>query len=359
MKDYFILFIKKIIFFSIISLSKTNFLFLRPQTPQSPYPYIVENDVEFRNYNDNIKLSGTLTYSNITKQKYCVVLAHASGGNNRDAELALHKTFLVLGDYLTRRNITVLRFDERGISKSGGNFMEARFVDFSNDILAGIDYMKQRKEFKTCKFGIIGHSKGGMTAMLAANNSKNVEFIVLLGSPATDLESVFLKQTELVHKAFKKSDEEIEKHLEYNRLCFELIKRIDDRKELKKALLKVSTDILKNEADDDISMLSLPWFKDALLFNCHELLKNIKIPVLGIYGSLDIHVLPDENMIALNNSLIEAGNKNFKLIKFKNLNHLFQTAKTGSPLEFGLIRETISPKVLKEISRWINSHLPQ
>ena len=109
MKDYFFL-IFKIIFFPIIILSKTNFLVLRPQIPQLPLPYVVEADIEFKNNLDDTKLSGTLTYSNITKANYCVVLAHPSGGNNRDAELANHKTFLVLADYLTRENITVLRF---------------------------------------------------------------------------------------------------------------------------------------------------------------------------------------------------------------------------------------------------------
>ena len=194
--------------------------------------------------------------------------------------------------------------------------------------------------------------------MLAANISTNVEFIVLLGSPIIDLTRVFLKQAELVQKSFNRSEQEISDYVLFNKICFELIIKLDDRKKLKEALIIAFERILKTEnADEMISMLILPWFKDALLFKSHEILKNIKIPVLGLYGSLDIHVLPEENMNALNNSLIQAGNKNFKLVKFKKLNHLFQTAKTGSPREFGLIRETISPKVLKEIARWINNEL--
>jgi hypothetical protein len=35
------------------------------------------------------------------------------------------------------------------------------------------------------------------------------------------------------------------------------------------------------------------------------------------------------------------------------LNHLFQTAKTGSPAEYAQIEETISPVALDKIAAWI------
>jgi hypothetical protein len=35
------------------------------------------------------------------------------------------------------------------------------------------------------------------------------------------------------------------------------------------------------------------------------------------------------------------------------LNHLFQTAKTGSPSEYAQIEETMSPVALDTIGRWI------
>jgi len=35
------------------------------------------------------------------------------------------------------------------------------------------------------------------------------------------------------------------------------------------------------------------------------------------------------------------------------LNHLFQTAKTGNPNEYGDIEETMSPVALEKIAGWI------
>lgn len=38
------------------------------------------------------------------------------------------------------------------------------------------------------------------------------------------------------------------------------------------------------------------------------------------------------------------------------LNHVMQTAQTGSPLESGTIEETISPVALQVIGNWISRH---
>jgi hypothetical protein len=38
------------------------------------------------------------------------------------------------------------------------------------------------------------------------------------------------------------------------------------------------------------------------------------------------------------------------------LNHLFQTASTGSPAEYGTIEETFAPAALQLITDWIAQH---
>ena len=35
------------------------------------------------------------------------------------------------------------------------------------------------------------------------------------------------------------------------------------------------------------------------------------------------------------------------------MNHLFQTAGTGAPAEYGMIEETMAPEALETISDWI------
>jgi hypothetical protein len=47
------------------------------------------------------------------------------------------------------------------------------------------------------------------------------------------------------------------------------------------------------------------------------------------------------------------GMKKFEVDELPGLNHLFQTARTGAPAEYGNIEETISPVVLEKVAGWI------
>ena len=133
----------------------------RPQTPTRPFSY-VEEEIKIENIKANVTLSGTLTYLNNVRPKAVVLLAHGSGGQDRDETVFEHKPFMVIADHLTKNNIAVIRYDERGIGKSTGNFISASSIDFAEDILCGINFAQNHSVISSVKnIGIIGHSKGG------------------------------------------------------------------------------------------------------------------------------------------------------------------------------------------------------
>jgi hypothetical protein len=76
--------------------------------------------------------------------------------------------------------------------------------------------------------------------------------------------------------------------------------------------------------------------------------------VLALFGEPDRQVNADENIPFVEETLKNAGNKNFEVIKMPGLNHLFQTAGTGSEYEYIRTEETISPEVLKLMYGWID-----
>jgi predicted esterase len=47
-------------------------------------------------------------------------------------------------------------------------------------VLAGVNFLKTRKEINPHKIGLIGHSEGGIIAPMVAVKSPDVAFIVLL-----------------------------------------------------------------------------------------------------------------------------------------------------------------------------------
>jgi len=104
----------------------------RPQEPKEPYPYKSE-EVKFVNAEAGDTLAGTLTLPNEGGPFTAVILVSGSGPQDRNEELLGHKPFLVLADYLTRKWIAVLRYDDRGIGESTGDFRIATSEDFADD----------------------------------------------------------------------------------------------------------------------------------------------------------------------------------------------------------------------------------
>ncbi|HPG73854.1 MAG TPA: alpha/beta hydrolase, partial [Bacteroidales bacterium] len=93
----------------------------RPQEPKPPFDYTSE-DIFFENTKAGIRLAGTITYPKGEGPFPAVVLISGSGPQDRNEEIFGHKPFLVIADYLTSRGIAVLRYDDRGVAQSKGDF---------------------------------------------------------------------------------------------------------------------------------------------------------------------------------------------------------------------------------------------
>ncbi|CAF0831854.1 unnamed protein product [Brachionus calyciflorus] len=316
----------------------------RPQTPKRPFKYI-EEQVEIKH--PNITLSGTLTYPKNKKPIASVVVCHGSGGHDRDETIYDHKKFMVLANFLTNLDIAVLRYDERGIRNSSGNFLKSNDVDFAQDAIAGLEFLKSRKETKKSKLDLIGHSKGGFTSIIASNKSKLVNFMVLLGSPSVSGEEILYEQTRLILKSQNTTEKKIQISLEIAHY-FKLILSNAATDEEKNFI-----QIAMNNVFLGLESMTTPWYRSFLIFDPSKILSKTRIPVLGIWGSKDTQVSAFQNLQPMRNALEKARNKKYKLVTFDGLNHLFQTSLTGSPDEYGLIEETFSIEVLNLIGKWI------
>ncbi|GAI02320.1 unnamed protein product [marine sediment metagenome] len=107
------------------------------------------------------------------------------------------------------------------------------------------------------------------------------------------------------------------------------------------------------KAEAQIKSILSPWFRYFLTYDPRPTLMKVKCPVLAINGQKDVQVPPKENLSAIEEALKLAGNNNYTIKELPGLNHLFQTAQTGSLSEYARIEETISPTALKIMSDWI------
>jgi hypothetical protein len=104
-----------------------------------------------------------------------------------------------------------------------------------------------------------------------------------------------------------------------------------------------------------LEQLFNPWMLNFLKYDPAPALSKLKCPVLALNGDKDLQVPADANLAVIEQQLKAAGNKKGIIKKYPGLNHLFQEATTGSPSEYGIIEQTISPVVLQDIVEWILS----
>ena len=341
---------------------------VRPQEPIKPFPYYSE-DITFENKKVGINLAGTLTLPNKEGVFPVVILISGSGPQNRDEELLGHKPFLVLSDFLTKNGIAVLRYDDRGIAMSKGDFKTATSADFATDVESAIAYLKTRKEINKNKIGLIGHSEGGLIAPMVASKSKEVAFIILLAGTGIQGDSLLLLQKKLIEEASGINKEDIQKGQSSNRKVFDIVNKSTSLEQLNSDLTIYFKQILKDNpntqkpaemSDDDfvklqVKQIASPWMQYFIKYNPAAALEKVKCPVLAINGEKDLQVPPKENLEAIKKALTKGGNKRVATKELPNLNHLFQECNTGSPDEYATIEQTFSPIALTEILKWLQT----
>jgi pimeloyl-ACP methyl ester carboxylesterase len=339
----------------------------RPQEPMEPFPYRSEN-VEYPNAAAAITLAGTLTMPESGGPFPAAILISGSGAQDRDELVFGHRPFLVLADHLTRQGIAVLRVDDRGVGGSTGGMATATSEDFAGDVAAGIEYLETRAEIDGGKVGLIGHSEGGIIAPMVANRGGNVAFVVLLAAPGVVGEELLYDQSALIGKAMGATDEWIEQNQRTQAGIFAVLKSdlgdAEMREQLRETIAAAVAELPEEQRSTagldseeaieiQIEQVMSPWFRFFLTYDPAPALRDLKCPVLAMIGEKDVQVPPEKNLDATEAALQAGGNPDYTVRELSGLNHLFQTAETGAPVEYGRIEETFAPVALETISQWI------
>lgn len=339
----------------------------KPQDPVKPYPYI-EEEISFNNAVAGIQLAGTLTRpANSTHAVPAVVLISGSGPQDRDQQLLGHRPFLVMADYLTRQGFAVLRFDDRGIGKSGGTFFQATSLDFASDVGAAVRYLQQRTDIRADQIGLIGHSEGGLIAPIVAQQQAGVSFLVLLAAPGVTGAEVSSNQ----FKRLLVSQGLNEKTVRYATAIYTNMNKFAAKQnqptiaglnayyqqqwqalpeDIKQQLLPLGGGTLSAER---LAELQNAWFIYFQQHDPYKWLSKTTLPTLVVYGSKDRQLDADVNLTAIEHALQDAKNSQYKLIRLPGLNHLFQEANTGRWDEYASISQTLSPTLLSNLANWL------
>ncbi|MBF6148212.1 alpha/beta hydrolase [Nocardia nova] len=327
---------------------------LRPQEPHPPWPYLSE-DVTYRS--DGITIAGTLTRPRGPGPFPAVVLVTGSGPQDRNEEIAGHKPFLLLADTLTRAGYAVLRTDDRGVGGTGGQLDTCSYTDLTDDIMAGLGYLRTRPDIDGNHIGLLGHSEGGYLAPLAATRpDSRLAFVIMMAGPAVSGSDVLLAQNDLLLRSEHADADAIRKQVGYITTLTTLIRTGDD--EQIRRFATEHNDSLppeQRQPQSAIDQLTTPYFQALVDYDPESALQALRIPVLAFYGTKDMQVPAAQSAPAARADL--AGDPNADVHVFDGLNHLMQPADTGSPKEYPTIETTIAPEVLSYITTWLGKYV--
>lgn len=337
-----------------LTLKKGESRLRRPQTPQPPYPYAVE-DVSFPGGSPEVTLAGTISYpsgysasapvgsavpaataASTAQDKapgsdntapVAVVMISGSGLQDRDEQIFGHRPFLVIADYLARNGIASLRYDDRGFGESTGaeTVGTATTEDFMQDALAAVGYLRSTGRFS--RIGVLGHSEGANIAFMLGALGK-VDFVISLAGIGVKGDEALTAQ---VNRIAELSGQEVELSVE------------DFRRSA----------LMQNQ----------PWLSWFIDYDPTDDISGTACPVMAVNGSLDSQVISSLNLGAIKEKLPGSsgdgmsGSKNF-VKEYASLNHLFQHCTTGAPTEYRGIEETVSEELLADIAAWIREICP-
>ncbi len=305
-----------------------------------------EEEVTFRN--GSIELSGSLVTPAAKGPHPTLVLVHGSGPVTRDF-------FGPISYIFARNGIAVLSYDKRGIGKSGGHWLDQSFEDLASDALVGLNFLKNREEIDPMKIGLWGISQGGWIVPLAASQSKDIAFAMILSAAAVTPAEQNLMAMDAEMRVQKVPEEKIKESLVEMKAQVESLSSEEARTEFETQVEK-----LKAEGNEKLLASSgienprfLLFFRRIMNFQPLPHLEKLKRPVLAIYGEFDRTVPVQGNKEKLEKALKK--NRDVTIYVFPKGDHALMLSETGSMQEYFNLNQFV-PGLFELMVQWIQDN---
>lgn len=358
----------------ICAISCAIFLFvfnrLNAQDTINTHSFKIDSNIVFKS-NDSVTIGATLTLP-VGKGSFpAVVIISGTGKQDRDGNMAGHKLFKVIAEYLSSKGIAVLRMDDRGVGRTTGKYDTSTTGDFAMDALAAVNFLRTLSDINPKEIGLLGHSEGGAVISIAAAKSKNIKFLVsMAGLCMSGLDAQIVQNRDIVNhssldEATKKRSNEI------NELMFRTALKYADSTDMEAKLNEVYN---RWKIKDDAYFKTLgqkfdhfrfpiysyskmaagPWYRYFIKYDAAKTLSSVGIPILALNGEEDLMVSCTQNLANWKSFPLRGNNKDVTTIALPHVNHLFLPCNSCTIQEYTTIRENISTDVLQKISNWIN-----
>lgn len=285
-----------------------------------------------------------------------VVIVTGAGPSTRNAAGTLTAALNAAG-------IAVVRYDKRGCGDSTGDLAAASVPELIDDARAIVKYVKTRADVDIRRIALIGLSQGAVISPAVAVKDGGIAALVLLGPPAMRLDQLSLLQWEIVAREHGGDDAFVAKgRAQFARLT-EVVtsaRSDEDMRARSKPLLDSAVAqglIPQAQVEPILAGVSTQAQRDAFTYDPAAVLRQVKVPVLALTGSLDRQVPADPNLPILRQAL--AADSDVTAEVMPGLNHIFQMAKTGSAEEWGQLNQPAygNPQMLQRVTDWLTKRL--
>lgn len=320
----------------------------QPETGGAEEPTRAGEAVRFES--GGISLAGTLTVPPGEAPHPAAILISGSGPQDRDENspgpggLKLG-IFRSLADTLTARGIAVLRYDDRGVGESGGDFESAGLSDLVSDVQAAVRYLRGRRDIEGDRIALVGHSEGGIIAPIVAVEDGRLAALVLMAGVATSLDSVLMEQVAMAVEASGGDSAAVaEARRDVERLA---------------RAIRADRDLAgEEELPETYRALGKQrkWLAEHLSHDPLATIRKVEAPVLIVNGAEDVQV-PPWHAERLGAALAEAGHRDFDVKIFADLNHLFVMSRGEGTAEYSDPSARVDPAFLGYLGDWLSRRL--
>ena len=348
----------------------------RPQTPVGPFPYrTIDVDVPVidpETGEESHTLGATITMPDEDEfgegPFVGVVLMSGSGMQDRDSTIFEHRPFMVIADYLTRRGIAVLRYDDRVVGDSTGSIEGMTTQDLAYDGHSAIMFMQSFDGIDPERVGVMGHSEGGGHVAYIGARDESVAFLISLAGMGVDGGEVLVDQTIAMYEAGGMDEAYIEGSIEIRRTIFDAVREDRSREEIVDLIVELNmfeygieevNDALRKTSEGMYGGFAGSWMRSFVQYDPSVDWARCVAPILAMNGRKDFQVSAELNLGGIREALDDAGHTRYTIVELAGLNHLFQHAESGMLPEYATIEETFAPEALAIIEAWIRTNIAE
>jgi pimeloyl-ACP methyl ester carboxylesterase len=303
------------------------------------------NDEQINIPSNGFSLAGTLSkpaQASATRLP-AVVLVGGSGPTDRDSLVFGIPILGQIAGALADAGHIVVRYDKRGIGQSGGRAEAASLADYADDVRAVVTLLSNRKDVDPKRIAVIGHSEGGLVALMAAAKDKKIAAVGLIATPGiTGADIVLAQQQRLLNRMTLTPEEKQAK--------------VDAQKKIHEAVITGKG--LEQLPPDVRRTVDNAEFQSLLVSDPVKLVPNVRQPLLIVQGELDTQVEP-QNADRLGELARKRKNAPaVDVVKVPGINHLLVPATTGEVSEYGTLADKhVSETVTQAIVTWLKKTL--